>query len=276
MWANRDWVGRHLPVGLRPGAELAAYARLCTAVEGNTTFYAVPPASTVARWAAEAPADFRFVCKLPRTITHDRRLRDASAELASFLDRIELLGDRLGPLSIQLPPSFGPDELDVLDAFLGSVPSGFRWSVEPRHLAFGARGAGERALDVLLRDHGADRVIIDTRALLSGPCETPGEREAFERKPRIAVRPTATASTPIVRFIGRTDLDANEPFLEPWVAAVARWLDAGLEPIVFLHTPDNRDAPVLARRFHAAVGAVADVGPPLPEPLPVEPQSRLF
>lgn len=276
MWANREWVGRHLPAGTRPGQELAAYARLCTAVEGNTTFYALPSPDTVARWVDETPPDFRFVCKLPRTVTHDRRLRNVEAEVHEFLGRMRPLGDRLGPVTAQLPASFGPEDLDVLDAFLRAVPDDVRWAVEVRHRAFEAEGSAEGRLADLLRRHGVDRVIIDTRALFDGPRETPGEIEAFERKPRLAVRPMATAHTPIVRFIGQTDLAANEPYWRRWIRPITKWLDAGLEPVVFLHTPDNVDAPSLARTFHAAVAAVVQQLDPLPEPLPVEKQPPLW
>lgn len=276
MWANRDWVGRHLPTDVRPGDELPAYARLCTAVEGNTTFYAVPPAASVERWAEQAPPDFRFVCKLPRTITHERRLRDADAEVREFCDRVAPLAGRLGPISVQLPPSFGPDDLAVLDRFLSRLPAELSWGVEPRHPAFAARGRAEVPFDAVLRRHGLDRIIIDTRSVFAGPRDTPAEVEAFERKPKLGVRPVATAGQPVVRFIGQTDLDANDPYLEPWVEHVARWLDAGLEPIVFLHTPDNVDAPVLARRFHHAVRRVRPELDALPEPLPADPQLGLF
>ncbi len=276
MWANRDWIGRTLPRSLASGDELGAYARLCTAVEGNTSFYAVPPATSVERWAAQAPPDFRFVFKLPRTITHDRRLRDVASLVDEFCGRLEPLGDRLGPTSVQLPPSLGPDDLPVLDGFLRSLPASFRWGVEARHPGFAATGAGEAALDAILRELGIDRIIIDTRAVFAGPKETPAEIEAFERKPRLKVRPVATAGQPVVRFIGQTDPDANPEYWSPWVDHVVRWLDDGLEPIVFLHTPDNLDAPVLARRFHADVRARVPDLAALPEPLPIDPQLDLF
>jgi uncharacterized protein YecE (DUF72 family) len=276
MWANRDWVGRYLPATTGPGEELAAYARLCTAVEGNTTFYALPTPTAVARWANDAPPDFRFVCKLPRSITHDRRLRHVDGELREFLDRMTPLGERLGPVTVQLPASFGPEDVPVLDTFLAGVSDEVEWAVEVRHQAFEARGSHEAVLDDLLRRHGANRVVIDTRALFEGPRDTPAEIEAFERKPRLAVRPVATAATPIVRFIGRTDVDANQLYWRKWVGPVSRWLMAGLEPIVFLHTPDNADAPALARTFHAAVAAAVRDLEPLPEPLPVEAQPRLW
>lgn len=276
MWANRAWIGRTLPSALPPGEELSAYARMCTAVEGNTTFYAVPPASSVERWVDQAPDDFRFVCKLPRTITHDRRLRDTDGLVREFCNRVCPLGDRLGPISVQLPPSLGPDDFHALESFLRSLPTSFSWGVEPRHPGFAATGAGEAALDGLLRDLGFDRIIIDTRAVFAGPRETSAEIEAFERKPRLKIRPVATSTQPVVRFIGQTDPDANPAFWAPWIDHVVRWLGDGLEPIVFLHTPDNLDAPVLARRFHDEVRARVPDLAPLPEPLPIDPQLDLF
>ena len=277
MWAHRDWVGRHLPETTPSGAELEPYARLCNAVEGNTTFYALPAEDVVDRWRQAVDPGFRFVCKLPREITHERRLRVRDEPmLAPAIDRLARLGDRLGPISIQLPPTFGPDDLDVLSGFLASVPDGLPWAVEVRHPSFHDGSDHQRRLDELLHRTGTDRILMDTRALFAGPCVTPAEIEAFERKPRLPVRPVATGWQPIVRIIGQTDLAATERWWEPWVAKVAEWLADGLSPIVFLHTPDNVDAPVLARRFHAAVAETVPCLDPLPEPLPVKDQLDLF
>lgn len=267
MWANREWVGSHLPADTAPGRELEAYARVCNAVEGNTTFYAVPEAPTVARWRDATPEAFRFVLKVPRTITHDRRLRDVDDELRAFVDRFLPLRDRLGPCSIQLPGSFGPDDIGALRSFLAGLPSDLDWAVEVRHREFHAGGAFERPLNDLLYDHGVDRVILDSRAFFAGPRETPEEQEAWDNKPRLPVRAVATADQPIVRFIGRTSAPANPPFWEPWLDRVARWIADGRRPLVFLHTPDNAIAPALARAFHAAV--VERV--PRLEPLPTAP-----
>lgn len=277
MWANRDWVGRWLPATTRPGGELAAYARLCTAVEGNTTFYAVPSAAAVARWAEAAPEAFRFVCKVPAAITHEARLRDADATLGAFLARMAPVADRLGPLSVQLPASFGPQELGVLEAFLVCAPSiatdtvgrGLDWAVEVRHPAFFDGGPAMRALHRLLGELGVDRVVLDSRALFAGPCTTAEERDAFARKPRLPVRPLATGRHPVVRFIGQSDPAANPPFWRPWVDKVAAWLAEGRHPTVFVHTPDNRWSPILARRFHDEVRARCPWLDPLPVPLPV-------
>lgn len=274
MWANRDWVGRSLPADTPTGRELAAYACVCNAVEGNTTFYATPDAGTVERWREQTTPDFRFVFKLPREITHDRRLRDTDDLVRSFVDRLGPLHDRMGPLMIQLPASFAPSDLRVLADFLDRAPSEVAWSVEVRHLAFHAGGDAERPLNDLLHERGVDRVVLDSRPVFDGPRETPEELDAWEKKPRVPVRAVATGAQPIVRFIGQTAADANPPYWEKWVDAVVRWIEQGRRPIVFLHTPDNVVSPDLCRRFHAEVVARTDE-PPLPAAPPVASQPDL-
>lgn len=93
MWAQRAWVGRFLPADTVSGRELHAYSRLLNAVEGNTTFYAAPTPATVARWREQALPGFRFVFKVPKHITHDRRLRGIVTELTAFCQLMEPLGD---------------------------------------------------------------------------------------------------------------------------------------------------------------------------------------
>jgi uncharacterized protein YecE (DUF72 family) len=280
MWAHRPWAARFFGP-TPPGDELAAYTQWCSAVEGNTTFYALPRSETVQRWADQAPENFRFCFKLPRAITHDRRLRGAEETLGEFCDRISPLADRLGPVAVQLPATFGPDALGVLERFVEAVPrslggTGLRWGVEVRHRDFEAEGRAERSLNDLLAAHDVDRILIDTRGLFAGPRVTPGEIEAWERKPRMRVRPVATGPMPLVRFVGLTDDAANPTWWKPWVAVVARWLEAGLQPTFFVHTPDNDASPALARRFHAEVGRLVPDLAPLPEPDARPTQPGLF
>ena len=99
-WAHRPWVGRFLPADTRPGSELHAYSRCVNAVEGNTTFYASPQPATVAKWASQASAGFRFIFKVPQTITHHKRLRDIDDEMRAFLDLIEPLHSVVGALTL--------------------------------------------------------------------------------------------------------------------------------------------------------------------------------
>ncbi len=280
MWSLPEWTGRHLPVD---GTEtLAAYASWCNAVEGNTTFYAVPSRSTVAAWSEQAPPDFRFCFKLPRSITHDRRLRQAGDELHGFLTAMAPLSDRCGPVLIQLPPTFSPDDLGALEVFVADVPRiDWTWAVEVRHHEFFPDGRFERRLNDLLATHGVNRVLLDSRPLFAGPCRTQAEIDAFSSKPRVPVRPVTTSDQPVVRLIGQTDPDGTRAGWRQWVPKAAEWLTAGLQPFVFVHTPDNIDSLWLNREFHAAVAAhlVDDVGTelePLPEPIKPDRQLDLF
>ncbi len=274
MWSHPQWPGRHLPVGSKN--TLSHYATWCNAVEGNTTFYAVPSPGSVQRWADQAPPDFRFCFKLPRTVTHDRKLRNAEEDLAAFLGAMEPVQDRCGPLLIQLPPSFNGKDLPILVAFLGRLSSQWRWAVEVRSPDFFPGGSHERSLNDALAGQAVNRVLLDSRPLFNGPCKTPGEVEAFENKPRLPIRPVATGVTPIVRFIGQTDLNANPGYWNQWLQKMIEWLDAGLEPYFFAHTPDNIDAPLLNRTFHAAVAKLVTDLTPLPTAVTPVSQMDLF
>ena len=276
MWADRRWVGTYFPADTPAGRELVAYQTWCTAVEGNTTFYGLPREQTVERWAEDATDSFRFMFKLPRSITHEKRLRNAERDVADALDRLAPLGNRAAPWSIQLPASFGPEDLGVLAAFLAQLPAEQSWAVEVRHPDFCVGGRAERAFDDLLAERGVERIIIDTRAVFAGPRITPAEVEAFERKPRLPVRPIAIGQHPVVRFIGQTRPEANPAWWAKWVPKVAQWLHEGRSPTFFVHTPDNVVAPALARRFHAEVRALVPSLQPLPEPSTAASQLRLL
>src|SRR6478672_8745550 len=108
MWTYTPWQGRYLPVSLSPRERLRAYATWCNAVEGNTTFYATPALDTVRSWAAQTAPGFRFILKLPRTITHERRLAEADEPLHAFLAAIEPLGPRRTRCGFSCPRRSAP------------------------------------------------------------------------------------------------------------------------------------------------------------------------
>jgi uncharacterized protein YecE (DUF72 family) len=278
MWSHPAWPGRHLPQPLPAGERLRAYATWCNAVEGNTTFYATPARETVETWARQAPDGFRFLPKLPRAVTHEGRLGAAAEEpLRAFLSAIEPLGSRAHALWVQLPPSFGPGDLGVLAAFLHRLPRGYRRVVEVRHPAFFEDERWIGRLERLLADAGAEWLDLDTTVLYQSPPTTEAEREAWMRKPRLPRRMRALGPQPVVRYIGRDDERTTVEGWEPWVAAAAQWLREGRSPTVFVHTPDNADAPALARAFHTAVAARVPGLRPLPEPaVPAVAQDTLF
>lgn len=116
------------------GSHLARYARRFSAVEINSSFYRAHRPATYARWAASVPAGFRFAVKLPREITHRRKLVAADARLDQFLGEVAALGDRLGPILVQLPPGLAFDPA-IAVPFLEGLRARFAGSIvcEPRH-----------------------------------------------------------------------------------------------------------------------------------------------
>ena len=93
-----------------PGSHLVRYAQVFNCVEINSSFHRPHMRKTWERWAATTPADFRFAVKVPKTITHAAKLGNTGALLQTFLDQATGLGEKLGPLLIQLPPSLTFDE----------------------------------------------------------------------------------------------------------------------------------------------------------------------
>jgi uncharacterized protein YecE (DUF72 family) len=271
MWSYTPWQGRYLPHPLPPRERLSAYATWCNAVEGNTTFYATPALETVRSWAEQTAPDFRFVLKLPKAITHERRLADADEPLRAFLAAIEPLGPRAHELWIQLPPSFGPADLGTLAVFLRRLPRDYRYCVEVRDREFFADPRSEQQLERALGGVGAEWVTFDTTVLFGSPPTSDAEREAWTKKPRLPRRSVALTSHPVVRYIGRDDEERTVAGWRPWLGTVAAWLREGRSPTVFIHTPDNVSALELARRFHDDVRALVPGIEPLSEPVPAGP-----
>ncbi|WP_207400877.1 DUF72 domain-containing protein [Actinomadura roseirufa] len=271
MWTHAPWQGRFLPHPLPSKERLRAYASWCNAVEGNTTFYATPSRDSVESWARQTEPDFRFVVKLPKTITHERRLNGAEDDLRAFLSAMEPLGSRTHALWIQLPGSFGPNDLGGLASFLRGLPRTHPIAVEVRHRAFFDEPRSAGMLERLLAGAGAEWVPFDTVTLFQSPPTSDAERDAWTKKPRVPRRSRALTANPIVRYLGRDDTERTVEGWRPWVGIVADWLREGRSPTVFLHTPDNAEALTLARRFHDEVRARVPGLEPLPEPVPAEP-----
>jgi uncharacterized protein YecE (DUF72 family) len=271
MWTYPAWQGRYLPPSLPPRERLRAYATWCNAVEGNTTFYATPAQDTVRSWAAQTAPEFRFILKLPKAVTHERRLADVQEPMRAFLNAIEPLGPRVHALWIQLPPSFGPGDLGTLVAFLRRCPREYQYCAEVRHRGFFEDAGAERQLEKVLAGIGAEWLTFDTTVLFGSPPASDIEREAWRNKPRVPRRAQALTARPVVRYIGRDDMARTIAGWRPWLDTVTGWLREGRSPTVFIHTPDNADAPELARRFHDDVRAMVPEVEPLPEPAPVGP-----
>ena len=155
-FSYKEWVGPFYPEKTPASAMLRYYAERFPTVEINNTFYRMPDTSLLERWAQEVPAEFAFTLKVPQRITHIKRLKGVESDVAEFTRRAAVLGDRLGMLLFQLPPSLRKD-LPRLRDFLGALPPGRRVALEFRHDSWRDDEVYET-----LRERGAALCVTDT------------------------------------------------------------------------------------------------------------------
>lgn len=280
MWANPDWKGSLYTPHTAMTESLPDYAAAFGAVEGNTTFYSgIPKEESIRAWAAQTPESFRFCFKLPAFITHEKRLRDCDADIELFLKRLMLLGPRIGPVMIQLPRDLGQEVLIDLERVLAQWPAHIPCAVEPRALDFFAKGDAERAFNRLLITHNADRVMLDVRPVMTGQGKPESVLwKAQQEKPKRPLHVIATGSQPVVRFIGHFDDEINDRLFAPWIDRIVLWISQGKTPFLFVHTPDNRQAPTLARRYAEKISVLLNnnAGIKVPKAFAGERQNSLF
>ncbi|MET9887474.1 DUF72 domain-containing protein [Streptomyces sp. NPDC006430] len=131
-WQYRDWAGILYPEGRPQRLWLEEYAQHFRTVESNNAFYRLPDPQTFAAWRERTPPGFVMAVKASRFLTHVKRLREPQEPVQRLMAHSSALGDRLGPILLQLPPTLRVDA-GALDACLACFPRSTRVAVEPRH-----------------------------------------------------------------------------------------------------------------------------------------------
>ncbi len=149
------WVGSFYPPGTRREQMLARYAERLPAVEVNMTFRRMPQPALLERWRDQVPGGFVFALKIHQRITHTKRLSSTEEDVADFVRAARTLGDALGPILVQTPPSLAFDP-EHLGAFLAGLPGGTAFAFEPRHPSFANPEVNEA-----LAAHGVARCLND-------------------------------------------------------------------------------------------------------------------
>jgi len=266
---------------------LAHYATVFDTVEVDSTWYALPSARVVAGWAEKTPAGFLLPAKFPRDIVHggakaapDARLvldPDATYEVRdTFLERMAVLGPKLGPLVLQFPffnreafPSAGPF-LERLDRFLRDLPrAGFTFGVEVRNRAWVTAD-----LRAVLAKHGTILVLVDHAWMPQG--------DEVERRFDPVTGPLA-----YVRLLGdRTAIEKvtttwEKEVLPPdgrlarWAALLVRLMDRGVKSLVYVNNHYAGHAPATVRRLREAfLTAAAAPRPEAASASAPEPETR--
>lgn len=228
-WSYPAWRGRFYPAGLPTDRMLEAYATRLATVEVNNTFYRLPRATVLAGWRAEVGPGFRFTLKAPRRITHLQKLAGVDGLVDAFRGNAAELGEALGPLFFQLPPSLKKD-LPKLKDLLARLPRGLA-AVEVKHASWRT----DDALAVLA-DAGAALVLSEDEDG-AGPL-------------------VPTASFGYLR-LRRPDYDERR--LAEWLERLAAqpWGEA----FVFFKHEDEAMGPAFALRFAALAAGAAHASP---------------
>jgi uncharacterized protein YecE (DUF72 family) len=159
-FAYAEWKGPFYPEDLKDREMLHFFASKFPSVEINYTFRRQPSEKTLATWREQTEEGFTFALKAHQRITHTLRLRDADESVSTFLDRAKQLGDRLGPILFQCPPSLRFDRA-LIESFLAFLPGNVRCAMEFRHPSW------EEARPIL-RDQGVAWCTAETDASSGG------------------------------------------------------------------------------------------------------------
>ncbi len=192
-WQYKDWRGVLYPPGLPVRLWLEEYAAAFPTVEVNNAFYRLPSRETFASWRERTPPGFVAAVKASRYLTHVKRLRDPEEPVERLMSRATALGDRLGPVLLQLPPTLQADPA-LLDACLRCFPESTRVAVEPRHPSWWTPD-----VRAVLESRGAALCWADILSRPVTPCGAPrtGATSASTRaEPAPGPTTAASPSTP--------------------------------------------------------------------------------
>jgi uncharacterized protein YecE (DUF72 family) len=243
------WETAFYPAGLKPVEYLTYYATKFNTVEVDSTFYRAPSVATVNGWERKTPPGFVLAAKVPQTITHEKILQDCYDDLKHFLETMDLMGDKLGPLLFQFgyfnKSAFkgGGDFMARLEPFLKKLPKGYKFAVEIRNKNWLSASFFD-----LLRAHGVAYALIDQAWM-------PRVSEIFERFDPI------TADFTYVRLLGdRKGIDQQTKIwdkvivdrskeLMSWVNVCQRTVRRGVSTYVYVNNHYAGFAPATVEQF---------------------------
>lgn len=221
-FAYKEWKGNFYPEKLPQDEMLRFYAQQFRTVEINNTFYRMPSESVLDKWGQTVAEDFQFALKLNQQITHIKKLRDAASVLERFLQAASVLqhSARLGPILVQLPPTFRAD-LKLLDEFLALRPRAFRFAVEVRHASWYTDD-----FYAVLRKHGAALCLAETDEF------TP---------------PLEVTADFVYARLRKTEYAPKE--IVAWRKNVDAWVQQGADVFVYLKHEEAGKGPAYAKKL---------------------------
>jgi uncharacterized protein YecE (DUF72 family) len=255
------WETSFYPKGMKPADYLTYYATKFDTVEIDSTFYRAPSAATVNGWARKTPDDFIFAVKVPQTITHEKMLRGADGEFKSFVETMDFLGEKLGPMVLQFPyfnrtkfKSAG-EFIKLLKAFMEKFPKDHRLAVEIRNRNW---------LDARFADALRERNVA---LVLQDQSWMPRPTELFEKFDPI------TADFTYIRWLGdRKGIEERTKMwdkvivdrtteLNEWVEIARKAHKRRIQIFAYANNHYAGHAPATVEQFQAMLGALDEFGP---------------
>ena len=236
-WSYPHWKGPFYPADLPDRQLLDYYCRHFHTVEVNNSFYHLPGEATLDQWRQTTPADFVFAAKASRYITHMKKLREPEKICETFLQRMSVLGRKLGPIVFQLPPHwhYNGERLATLLAYL---PRSHRYAFEFRDPDW----INDEALS-LLEQHNTAFCIYELAGFRS-PLHVTADF--------VYIRLHGPAGAYQGKYDGRT--------LAAWTRRIHNWLKAGLDVYGYFDNDEAGFAVENARDLQARIRRLAEAG----------------
>ncbi len=156
-WSYSFWKGPFYPKNTSAKDFLTYYANQFRTVEVDSTFYRIPSSQTINEWKNQTPSDFLFSLKFPQRITHYKMLRNCEEDTEFFLEKVNLLGQKLGVLLLQFPPMFKQDHFQLLKDYIKQLPRKYRYAIELRN-----RSLLNKDVYGLLKEHNIALAWVDS------------------------------------------------------------------------------------------------------------------
>ncbi|MEM7110446.1 MAG: DUF72 domain-containing protein [Bacteroidota bacterium] len=230
-WNKQDLKGFY-PRGTKD--ELGYYSKEFNSIELNATFYNLYSEDQILKWKEKTPGTFKFFPKLPRYVSHVKRLAEGyQGYLNDYLLGIQAFGDQLGMLFLQLHDNFGPkdENFNRLKAFVQQFPQDLPLSVELRHTDWFGLSDISAALYDLFEKHNITNTLVDSA----------GRRDIMHMR--------LTTPTAFVRYVGANH-ESDYSRLDDWIVRIKQWKAQGLKNLYFfIHQNLEKESPLLASYF---------------------------
>lgn len=227
-WNRGDLKGFY-PRGTKD--ELTYYSTQFNSIELNATFYNNYAPAQAKTWYDKTPEDFKFFPKVPRYISHIKRLNDVTIPVGEFAETARAFEDKLGMTFLQVHDNFKPANMDRLVKFVNNWSKDIPLAVELRNTDWFQDTAVANEVYSLFEENNVTNILTDTA----------GRRDLMHMR--------MTTPTAFIRYVGANHA-SDYPRLDDWLDRIAEWKDQGMEKLYFfVHQNIEKESPLLSKYF---------------------------